>query len=152
MFRVTARELGISPEDIDTTAVIKTLLPGNVDYLEGFNWTMEEDMYDPEGREQLGAKGLSWSKELKEVIIVGHRFERRPTYGRRPTFYHRCLITARELLRRGHEDGQYMPCLDLYMEFKHQFLRKGGDTRKEYEDRWCFYHVRGQSFYSEGTR
>ena len=83
----------------------------------------------------MGIKGRTWSEGLREVIEFGHRFTRRPTYGRKPTFYHRCLVTAGELLQRGHEDGQYMPCMELYMEFKHHFFKKGGDTREEYEDR-----------------
>ena len=120
MFRVTTRALGISPEDLDASKG-KLFLPGNQEYMDGFDWTLEgllgrnwQDSYDPE----IGIKGRMLSEGLREVIVFGHRFARRPTYGKKPTFYHRCLVTARELLRSGHEDGQYMPDIELYMESK----------------------------------
>jgi hypothetical protein len=70
----------------------------NDDKLLGKSW---RELYDPEVGE------ASWSSELKGAVMISHMFMKRPTYRRKPTFIHRVLVTARNLLRSGIEDGQY---------------------------------------------
>jgi hypothetical protein len=118
MLRVESRSLGISPEDCDMSKQ-DNRIPNNQLFLErlqnydadkilGKSW---RDMYDPE----LGEG--TWSRELKEAVIISHMFKKRPTYRRKPTFAHRVLVTARNLLRAGVENEQYQPSIELYKEF-----------------------------------
>ncbi len=82
------------------------------------------------------------SDQLREMINISRQFLKRPTYRRRPSMCHRVLYTARYMLRAGVEDGQYIPDVGLYKEFKNWFFRKGTCKKADFENRWFFYYVR----------
>ena len=147
MFRVEKRRLGISPEDFDFVNGTRQF-PVNreweqhiervensyqIERIMGRSW---RELYDPERKTE------GWSEELKGIMLLTQRFEGSIMYQGKPLFMHRVIITARELLRKGADDGQFQPHLGLYEEFKKAFFWDGDNERSDYENRWFFFLVR----------
>ena len=60
----------------------------------------------------------------------------------KPTYVERLFITARRLLARGVDDGQFIPNIPAYVEFKLQFFHAGGKDAESYQNQIFFVHVR----------
>ena len=126
-FRSSPRTLKISPEYYRSLRVTHRVVPPHFpDIAFGGSEDWRKD-YDPESITDRG-----WSENLRMVLSLNKKYEDRKWS--KPTIQERALIVARRLMAAGEDNGQFIPDVKTYLEFKLHFFHRGGKGLEDYNN------------------